>query len=148
MANVALVAGVGRGTGGAVARRFAAGGYKVALVARSLPRLKEFEAELPGSLALACDITDPAALTDMLARCRADLGEPDVVIHNARLRQAADDLDLDRSGFVLLDDATDNPTFRPRPLLKYPAWAAPILSHGLLYVRGSDRLVCLELIPE
>jgi len=33
------------------------------------------------------------------------------------------------------------------PLLKYPAWAAPLLSHGLLYVRGKDRLVCLELIP-
>ena len=38
--------------------------------------------------------------------------------------------------------------FGPQPLLKYPAWAAPILSHGLLYVRGDDRLVCLELIPE
>jgi outer membrane protein assembly factor BamB len=34
------------------------------------------------------------------------------------------------------------------PLLKHPAWAAPILSHGLLYVRGADRLVCLDLIPE
>ena len=34
------------------------------------------------------------------------------------------------------------------PLLKYPCWAAPILSHGLLYVRGDDRLLCLELIPE
>lgn len=33
-------------------------------------------------------------------------------------------------------------------LLKYPAWAAPLLSHGLLYVRGADRLACLELIPE
>lgn len=32
-------------------------------------------------------------------------------------------------------------------LIRYPAWAAPILSHGLLYVRGADRLVCLELIP-
>jgi hypothetical protein len=31
-------------------------------------------------------------------------------------------------------------------LLDYPCWAAPILSHGLLYVRGKDRLVCLELI--
>src|SRR5262249_38327725 len=29
----------------------------------------------------------------------------------------------------------------------YPCWAAPILSHGLLYIRGRDRLVCLELIP-
>lgn len=33
-------------------------------------------------------------------------------------------------------------------LLKYPAWAAPILSHGLLYVRGKDYLVCLEVIPD
>jgi outer membrane protein assembly factor BamB len=33
------------------------------------------------------------------------------------------------------------------PLLEYPAWAAPILSHGLLFVRGKDRLACLELIP-
>ncbi len=33
-------------------------------------------------------------------------------------------------------------------LLEYPCWAAPILSHGLLYVRGDQRLVCLELIPE
>lgn len=34
------------------------------------------------------------------------------------------------------------------PLLKEPCWAAPILSHGLMYVRGEDRVVCLELIPE
>jgi outer membrane protein assembly factor BamB len=34
------------------------------------------------------------------------------------------------------------------PLLEYPCWAAPILSHGLLYVRGEKRLVCLELIPK
>ena len=33
-------------------------------------------------------------------------------------------------------------------LLHYPAWAAPILSHGLLYLRGAGRLVCLELIPD
>jgi len=33
-------------------------------------------------------------------------------------------------------------------LLTPQAWAAPILSHGLLYVRGRDRLVCLDLIPE
>ncbi|REK12473.1 MAG: hypothetical protein DWQ37_11765 [Planctomycetota bacterium] len=37
--------------------------------------------------------------------------------------------------------------FKPPRLLRYPAWAAPILSQGLLYVRGVDRLVCLELIP-
>jgi outer membrane protein assembly factor BamB len=29
----------------------------------------------------------------------------------------------------------------------YPSWAAPVVSHGLLYVRGKDRLICAELIP-
>jgi outer membrane protein assembly factor BamB len=32
------------------------------------------------------------------------------------------------------------------PLLTYPAWAAPALSDGLLYVQGADRLVCLRLL--
>jgi outer membrane protein assembly factor BamB len=33
------------------------------------------------------------------------------------------------------------------PLLKNPCWAAPIVSHGLVYLRGEGRLLCLELIP-
>ncbi len=36
----------------------------------------------------------------------------------------------------------------PTALLEFPCWAAPALAHGLLYVRGRDRLVCLEVIPE
>ncbi len=44
----------------------------------------------------------------------------------------------------LFDEAPAVDGERPR-MLKYPAWAAPILSHGLLYVRGADRLVCIEL---
>jgi outer membrane protein assembly factor BamB len=32
--------------------------------------------------------------------------------------------------------------------LSFPSWAAPVLSHGLLYVRDEKRLVCWELIPE
>lgn len=33
------------------------------------------------------------------------------------------------------------------PLLDEPCWAAPVLSHGLLYVRGNSNLLCFELIP-
>lgn len=36
---------------------------------------------------------------------------------------------------------------RTRPLLRFPAWNPPILAHGILYVRGADRLVALDLIP-
>lgn len=45
-------------------------------------------------------------------------------------------------------DEADLLGFDPPKLLRSPCWAAPVLSHGLLYVRGNDRMVCLELIPE
>jgi outer membrane protein assembly factor BamB len=32
--------------------------------------------------------------------------------------------------------------------LAYPTWAAPVVCNGLMYLRGSDRLICVELIPE
>jgi len=47
-----------------------------------------------------------------------------------------------------LPDKGGKPDPEGETLLEYPCWAAPILSHGLLYVRGDKRLVCLELIPE
>jgi outer membrane protein assembly factor BamB len=36
---------------------------------------------------------------------------------------------------------------KDEPLLDYPCWAAPVLSHGLMYIRSEERLVCAELIP-
>jgi outer membrane protein assembly factor BamB len=48
---------------------------------------------------------------------------------------------------VVLRDPKETAEDAPS-LLKYPCWAAPVLSHGLLYLRGEGRLVCLELIPE
>ena len=45
--------------------------------------------------------------------------------------------------------AAEDPLFPAiQPLLKRPAWAAPLLSHGLLYVRGKDLLVCLKVIDD
>ena len=34
------------------------------------------------------------------------------------------------------------------PLIIAPSWAPPVVSHGLLYVRGANRVVCLELVPD
>ncbi len=34
-----------------------------------------------------------------------------------------------------------------RQLLRYPAWSPPVLSHGILYLRGKGRLAAFELIP-
>ena len=44
--KVALVTGVGPGTGSSIARRFSDGGYKVAMIARDKERLKSLEDEL------------------------------------------------------------------------------------------------------
>ncbi len=34
-----------------------------------------------------------------------------------------------------------------RPILRYPSWNAPVLSHGRLYVRGKDQVICLDIAP-
>ncbi len=80
---VAVVTGVGPGTGAAIARRFARGGYKVAMLARNRARLEALEREIQGSRAYACDVTDEARLDSTIDAIRADLGEPRVLVHNA-----------------------------------------------------------------
>lgn len=76
---LALVTGVGPGTGASVVRRFAAGGYRVAMLARDAARLAALEAEVEGTLAVPCDVSDPVALAAALA----GLDAPKVVVHNA-----------------------------------------------------------------
>jgi hypothetical protein len=57
-------------------------------------------------------------------------------------------IEATEKGYVERCKAVLRETSNGPPLLKPPAWAAPILSHGLLYVRGEDRLVCLRLIAD
>lgn len=76
---LALVTGVGPGTGAATVRRLAAGGYRVAMLARDAARLAELEQEIPDTYARPCDVTD----TDALAAVIADVGQPKLVVHNA-----------------------------------------------------------------
>jgi NAD(P)-dependent dehydrogenase (short-subunit alcohol dehydrogenase family) len=80
---VALVTGVGPGTGAAIARRFARGGYSVAMVARNSERLSELEREIEHSRGYVCDVTDEAGLDTTIDRVRAELGAPKVLVHNA-----------------------------------------------------------------
>ena len=76
---VALVTGVGPGTGAALVRRFVEGSYRVAMLARDAERLAALEQEIPDTIAVPCDVTDAAALE----RAVADVGMPKVVVHNA-----------------------------------------------------------------
>jgi NAD(P)-dependent dehydrogenase (short-subunit alcohol dehydrogenase family) len=80
---VVVVTGVGPGTGSAIARRFAQGGYAVAMLARSRDRLLALEKELANSKSYPCDVTDQAQLDSTIEAIRRDLGAPEVLIHNA-----------------------------------------------------------------
>lgn len=82
-APVCLISGVGPGTGSALARRFAEGGYRVALLARNEERLAALEQQLPGAKAYRCDVSDPVQVETVASTVERDLGHPSVVIHNA-----------------------------------------------------------------
>ena len=82
-APVCLISGVGPGTGSALARRFAEGGYRVALLARNEERLAELEKELFNAKAYRCDVSDAAQVETVASAVERDLGKPGVVVHNA-----------------------------------------------------------------
>jgi short-subunit dehydrogenase len=66
-----------------MARRFARGGYAVAMLARNRERLDSLEREIEHARAYACDVTDEAAVERTLEAVRSELGAPKVLIHNA-----------------------------------------------------------------
>lgn len=81
--RVALIAGVGPDNGTAISRRFADAGYRVAMVARDAARLAKLETELAGSKCYVCDVSDVEAVDEVVARVRVEMGDPEVLVHNA-----------------------------------------------------------------
>jgi len=81
--KVALITGVGPGTGSSIARRFSKGGYKVAMIARDKERLKKLENELEGSKGYSCELRNPEYLNNTIDEIIEDFGCPDVFVHNA-----------------------------------------------------------------
>lgn len=80
---VCLITGAGPGTGYECAKRFAAGGYAVAMLARDQDRLDSQAAEIDGARGYVCDVADLDALVATVEAVRADMGDPSVAIHNA-----------------------------------------------------------------
>ena len=77
-----LVTGGSRGIGEALARRFAAEGARVALVARSAAAIDQLAAELGGT-AHAADLTDARQVQGLVERIEAEGGPVDVLVNNA-----------------------------------------------------------------
>ena len=82
-APVCVISGVGPGTGTALVRRFAAEGYRVAMLARTAERLAGLAAEVPSAKAYVCDVSDHSQVDAALDRVERDMGAPSVLVHNA-----------------------------------------------------------------
>ena len=80
---IAIVTGVGPGTGSAIVRRFAAGGFRVIALARSPDRIRALEQQLPDTHAVICDVSSASQVADAMAHIRKLYGSPNVLIHNA-----------------------------------------------------------------
>ena len=95
MKPLAIVTGVGPGTGASIVRRFAADGYRVAMLARDFDRLAALAQEIPEAVAVPVDVSDAGALTAAVDDLIVRFGTPKVVVHNAVGGAFGNFLDID-----------------------------------------------------
>ncbi|WP_293900204.1 SDR family NAD(P)-dependent oxidoreductase [Phenylobacterium sp.] len=139
MKPLAVVTGVGPGTGSAIVRRLHAGGYRVAMLARTAERLAALERELPGAFGVACDVADAAALNAALEHIAQAAGvPPKVVVHNA--------VGGAFGGFLEIEPQVLERNFQVNvmALLHLARWAAPKMEaagEGALIVTGNTASI-------
>ncbi|CAN7619731.1 MULTISPECIES: SDR family oxidoreductase [unclassified Variovorax] len=92
--KVALVSGASSGIGAATARKLAANGVKVGVAARRLDRLEQLVAEIRAAggeaVAIAMDVTDPAAVSAGVKKLADTYGAIDIAFNNAGLMPISD----------------------------------------------------------
>ncbi len=138
MKPLAIITGVGPGTGAAMARRFHAGGYRVAMIARTADRLAALSGEMPDSFAMPTDVSDSADLLGTLDEIKERAGAPKVVIHNAVGGAFGNFLD------IAPDVLDQNFQVNVMALLHLARWSAPKMAAeggGAIIVTGNTSAV-------
>jgi NADP-dependent 3-hydroxy acid dehydrogenase YdfG len=80
----AVVTGASRGIGARIATALGEEGVRVVLIARTEKRLAEQAANIPGSIAVIADVTDPESVERATSRISSELnGAPDILVNNA-----------------------------------------------------------------
>jgi short-subunit dehydrogenase len=123
-----VITGASRGIGADLARRFAAAGARVALVARGAEAIEKLAADLGGD-AYPCDLASRAERDALIPRIEAD-GPIDVLVNNAGL--------LDTAGFATTDPASIDAVIDVN--LHAPIQLTRAVLPGML-ARGSGRIV-------
>ena len=98
MSKLCVITGVGAGNGASFSRRFAREGYRVVMLARNLTYLETLAKEIPGSVAMECDVRDPDAIRDVFARIHEEIGTVDTLIYNAGAGEWASIMDTSLEG--------------------------------------------------
>jgi len=80
---VCAIIGAGPGIGEAFARRFAADGFAVALLARNVGRIEALAKEIPGARAFACDAGEAASIEQAFTAIEAQMGPVATLLYNA-----------------------------------------------------------------
>ena len=81
--KVAVITGAARGIGEAIARRLAADGALCVIADLDLPEAEGVAADLPGAMALHCDITKADDVAALVAAVDARYGRLDILVNNA-----------------------------------------------------------------
>jgi len=92
--RTALIVGAGPGISASLARGLAAAGLKVGVAARNADKLAPLAAEI-GAEAFAVDASQAAVVARLFEDVDGRLGEPDVVVYNARARAHGPIAELD-----------------------------------------------------
>lgn len=99
-----VISGGSRGLGLLLARRLAAEGARLALLARTPEDLEAAADELrqrhgASVLAVPCDVRDSAAVGDAVRQTVAELGRPDVLVHDAGVIEVGPAEHMDRRDY-------------------------------------------------
>ena len=104
-----IILGVGPGLGQALATRFAAGGHRIAMIARDADRLTALASDIAADSGrdvrgFSGDGTDLDNITSTMARISNDMGPADVFIHNVSCWIPEGPMDLEPS--ILVNEMT------------------------------------------
>lgn len=124
MRRSVIVTGGAAGIGLATVRRFAASGYRVAIVDRNGELAHAVAADLPGShVAIACDVSSESQVQNAVRRAEAECGPIDVLVNNAGI--------VDPAGLTALEITPEN----------FEAILATNLEGAFLMAREAGRLM-------